>query len=237
MSDKAQALIHVVEDDAGVARLITGTLARFGFRHAVFPSGGDFLRQLRVQQPDLAILDLGLPDMDGMEVLQQLRGRYRFGLLIATGREDTHDRVMGLELGAHDYVVKPFEPRELIARVRSILRRYQPEPQDEGGGRRVASFAGWHFECATHRLVSPDGAEDTLSLAESQLLVAFLERPNQILSREQLLSGRDVSALDRSIDLRVSRLRKRFEQGGHSGKFIKTVYGAGYLLATAVSWN
>jgi len=237
LSDKAQALIHVVEDDAGVARLITGTLARFGFRHAVFPSGGDFLRQLRVQQPDLAILDLGLPDMDGMEVLQQLRGRYRFGLLIATGREDTHDRVMGLELGADDYVVKPFEPRELIARVRSILRRYQPEPQDEGGGRRVASFAGWHFECATHRLVSPDGAEDTLSLAESQLLVAFLERPNQILSREQLLSGRDVSALDRSIDLRVSRLRKRFEQGGHSGKFIKTVYGAGYLLATAVSWN
>ncbi|WP_341647688.1 response regulator transcription factor [Thauera humireducens] len=237
MSDKAQALIHVVEDDAGVARLIAGTLARFGFRYAVFPSGGDFLRQLRVQQPDLAILDLGLPDMDGMEVLQQLRGRYRFGLLIATGREDTHDRVMGLELGADDYVVKPFEPRELIARVRSILRRYQPEPQDEGAGRRVASFAGWLFECATHRLVSPDGAEDTLSLAESQLLVAFLERPNQILSREQLLSGRDVSALDRSIDLRVSRLRKRFEQGGHSGKFIKTVYGAGYLLATAVSWN
>lgn len=237
MSDKGQTLIHVVEDDAGVARLIAGTLARFGFRHAVFPSGGDFLRQLRVQQPDLAILDLGLPDMDGMEVLQQLRGRYRFGLLIATGREDTHDRVMGLELGADDYVVKPFEPRELIARVRSILRRYQPEPQDEGAGRRVASFAGWHFECATHRLVSPDGAEDTLSLAESQLLVAFLERPNQILSREQLLSGRDVSALDRSIDLRVSRLRKRFEQGGHSGKFIKTVYGAGYLLATAVSWN
>lgn len=237
MSDKAQALIHVVEDDAGVARLIVGTLARFGFRHAVFPSGGDFLRQLRVQQPDLAILDLGLPDMDGMEVLQQLRGRYRFGLLIATGREDTHDRVMGLELGADDYVVKPFEPRELIARVRSILRRYQPESQDEGAGRRVASFAGWYFECATHRLVSPDGAEDTLSLAESQLLVAFLERPNQILSREQLLSGRDVSALDRSIDLRVSRLRKRFEQGGHSGKFIKTVYGAGYLLATAVSWN
>ncbi|ENO75643.1 MULTISPECIES: response regulator transcription factor [Thauera] len=237
MNDKAQALIHVVEDDEGVARLIAGTLERFGFRHAVFSSGGDFLRQLRVQQPDLAILDLGLPDMDGMEVLQQLRSRYRFGLLIATGREDTHDRVMGLELGADDYVVKPFEPRELIARVRSILRRYQPEPPDEGGGQRVASFAGWRFECATHRLVSPDGVEDTLSLAESQLLIAFLERPNQILSREQLLSGRDVSALDRSIDLRVSRLRKRFEQGGHSGKFIKTVYGAGYLLATPVSWR
>ena len=102
---------------------------------------------------------------------------------------------------------------------------------------RVAHFAGWRFEHASHRLISAEGSEDTLSVAESQLLSAFLERPNQVLSREQLLSGRDVSALDRSIDLRVSRLRKRFEQGGHSGKFIKTVYGAGYLLATPVSWS
>ena len=101
----------------------------------------------------------------------------------------------------------------------------------------VAHFVGWRFERATHRLISPEGVEDTLSLAESQLLIAFLERPNQILSREQLLAGRDVCALDRSIDLRVSRLRKRFEQGGNSGKFIKTVYGAGYLLAATVSWR
>ena len=237
MSDKPQALIHVVEDDAAVSRLITATLERFGYRHAAFSTGGDFLRQLRVQVPDVAILDLGLPDMDGMEVLQQLRSRYRFGLLIATGRDDTHDRVMGLELGADDYVVKPFEPRELIARVRSILRRYQPEPAADAEPPGIAHFVGWRFERATHRLISPEGEEDTLSLAESQLLIAFLERPNQILSREQLLAGRDVCALDRSIDLRVSRLRKRFEQGGHSGKFIKTVYGAGYLLATPVSWS
>ncbi len=237
MSDKPQTLIHVVEDDPAVSRLITGTLERFGYRHAAFSTGGDFLRQLRVQVPDVAILDLGLPDMDGMEVLQQLRSRHRFGLLIATGRDDTHDRVMGLELGADDYVVKPFEPRELIARVRSILRRYQSEPAGDAQPPSTANFAGWRFERATHCLISPDGAEDTLSLAESQLLIAFLERPNQILSREQLLAGRDVCALDRSIDLRVSRLRKRFEQGGHSGKFIKTVYGAGYLLAATVSWN
>jgi len=235
--DKSQALVYVVEDDAAVARLICTTLERFGYSHAAFASGGEFLRELRVQVPDVAILDLGLPDMDGMEVLQQLRNRYRFGLLIATGRDDTHDRVMGLELGADDYVVKPFEPRELIARVRSILRRYQPEPAADAQSPGVAHFAGWRFERGTHRLVSPEGVEDTLSLAESQLLIAFLERPNQILSREQLLAGRDVCALDRSIDLRVSRLRKRFEQGGHSGKFIKTVYGAGYLLAATVSWS
>src|SRR5690606_21031779 len=161
LSDKPQALIHVVEDDAAVSRLITATLERFGYRHAAFSTGGDFLRQLRVQVPDVAILDLGLPDMDGMEVLQQLRSRYRFGLLIATGRDDTHDRVMGLELGADDYVVKPFEPRELIARVRSILRRYQPEPAADAEPPGIAHFVGWRFERATHRLISPEGAEDT----------------------------------------------------------------------------
>ena len=113
MSDKPQTLIHVVEDDAAVSRLITATLERFGYRHAAFSTGGDFLRQLRVQVPDVAILDLGLPDMDGMEVLQQLRSRYRFGLLIATGRDDTHDRVMGFSKSYKETVSKtvtvPFE--------------------------------------------------------------------------------------------------------------------------------
>lgn len=238
MGDKPAELIHVVEDDPGMARLIAATLERFGYRHAVFGSGGEFLRQLRLQSPDLAILDLGLPDMDGIELLQQVRARHRFGLLIVTGRTDTHDRVMGLELGADDYVLKPFEPRELIARMRSILRRYQPPPPGPGSGAtRVARFAGWRFELATHRLIAPDGREDTLGVAEARLLTALLERPNQILSREQLLNGMDVSALDRSIDLRVSRLRRRFEHGEYHGKFIKTVYGAGYLLATTVSWS
>ena len=238
MIEKQKELIHVVEDDAVVAQLVTATLARFGYRYAVFSSGGAFLRQLRVQAPDLCILDLGLPDTDGMEVLQQLRNPHRFGLLIATGRIDTHDRVMGLELGADDHVVKPFEPRELIARVRSILRRSHGQPQrvqDSTPG--VACSAGWRFERATNVLVSPDGVEESISLAELQLLLALLERPNQILSREQLLCGRDLNALDRSIDLRVSRLRRRFEQGEHHGRFIKAVYGAGYLLATAVSWS
>ena len=238
MNDKAQALIHVVEDDVNVAGLIIATLERFGYQHAVFPSGGEFLRQLRVQSPDLAILDLGLPDMDGMDVLQQLRKRHRFGLLIATGRVDTHDRVLGLELGADDYVVKPFEPRELIARVRSILRRYPGQvvlPADPA--QRVAEFAGWRFAPGSNTLTSPSGQQDTLSTAEAQLLSVLLAHPNHILTREQLLGGRDVSALDRSIDLRVSRLRRRLEEDPQHAKLIKTVYGAGYLLAATVSWS
>ncbi|MCB1930194.1 MAG: response regulator transcription factor [Rhodocyclaceae bacterium] len=238
MAEKQKELIHVVEDEPAVARLIGNTLDNFGYRYDVFTSGGEFLRNLKLQVPQLAVLDLGLPDMDGMEVLQQLRARHRFGLLIVTGRSDTHDRVMGLELGADDYMLKPFEPRELIARVRSILRRYMPPAPDAATmAVRAACFGGWRFELGTHLLVSPDGREDSLSLAEAQLLTAFLERPNQILSREQLLAGREVSALDRSIDLRVSRLRRRFEENPVHARMIKTVYGAGYLMAVEVDWE
>lgn len=237
MSGKEKDLIHVVEDDAAVARLIETTLQRFDYKSEVFHTGEDFLRRLRLDPPKLCILDLGLPDMDGMEVLQQIRANHRFGLLILTGRGDTSDRVMGLELGADDYVVKPFEPRELIARVRSILRRYQPTRLAPGSAPKTAHFSGWQFELGTHRLITPDGKEDTLGLAEAQLLITLLEHPNQILSRDQLLQGRDVTALDRSIDLRVSRLRRRLEENPQHAKIIKTVYGAGYLLATTVAWH
>ncbi len=235
---KENQLIHIVEDDPAVARLIEGTLQRFNYRAEVFCTGTDFLRRLRVEAPALCILDLGLPDMDGMQVLQQIRARHGFGLLIVTGRTDTSDRVMGLELGADDYVLKPFEPRELIARVRSVLRRYQQnQPDAASGADRVAEFAGWRFELGTHRLVAPDGREEMLGVAEAQLLITLLEHPNHILSRDQLLRGRDTSALDRSIDLRVSRLRRRLEENPQHPKLIKTVYGAGYLLATTVAWS
>jgi DNA-binding response OmpR family regulator len=188
--------------------------------------------------PDLVILDLGLPDMDGMAVLQQLRGKHACGLLVVTGRSDIYDRVMGLELGADDYVIKPFEPRELIARVRSILRRYPGQVvQPADPGLRVAEFAGWRFEPGSNTLTSPGGEAETLSTAEAQLLSVLLAHPNHILTREQLLGGRDVSALDRSIDLRISRLRRRFEEDPQHARLIKTVYGAGYLLAATVIWS
>lgn len=235
---RAEACIYVVEDDAAVARLICSTLERYDFRTETFACGAALLRRVSQRPPELCILDLGLPDMDGLAVLQQIRARHAFGLLILTGRSDTHDRVMGLELGADDYMVKPFEPRELIARVRSVLRRYVPSAQHAlgAGAPRVAEFAGWRFDAATHTLVSPDGHSDTLSLAEATLLRTLLERPNQILSREQLLDGRNLDALDRSIDLRISRLRRRLEENPQHARLIKTVYGAGYLFCAQVAW-
>lgn len=228
--------IYVVEDDADVARLILTTLRKYDFDAECFSAGQSVLERIRLRPPALCILDLGLPDMDGFELLQQIRARHRFGLLILTGRGDTFDRVTGLELGADDYMVKPFEPRELIARVRSILRRYAPEPV-AADSPRVAEFASWRFDAATHELISPDGGRETLSLAEATLLKRFLERPNQILSREQLLDGRSLDALDRSIDLRVSRLRKHLEEHPQQARLIRTVYGAGYLFCAEVRWT
>ena len=238
MTDTKRPLIYVVEDDVRVAQLIERTLLKFDFRCKLFFSGGDFLRQLRIQPPHITILDLGLPDMDALHVVSQLRTNYGFGLLIVTARVDTHDRVLGLELGADDYVTKPFEPRELIARVRSVYRRYQTStaPATLGAVKR-ARFANWRFDLGTFTLVSPDGVESTLSQAEAQLLTLLLEHPNQILSRDQLLDGRDVSALDRSIDLRISRLRRRLEEDPQHARIIKTVYGAGYMLAATVAWD
>ncbi|THF56831.1 response regulator transcription factor [Pseudothauera rhizosphaerae] len=230
-------LVYIVEDDAAVARLLRGALEKYDFPTESFATGAALLERIRHRPPGVCILDLGLPDMDGLELVRRIRAHHAFGLLILTGRGDTHDRVSGLELGADDYMVKPFEPRELIARVRSILRRYRPAALAEGEPPRVAEFAGWRFDSATHVLTGPDGRSEDLSLAEATLLRRLLERPNQILSREQLLDGRSLEALDRSIDLRVSRLRKRLEDNSQHARLIKTVYGAGYLLCAEVRWS
>jgi DNA-binding response OmpR family regulator len=238
MSPKPAELIYIVEDDPAIARLICTTLEKFGYRWELFPNGGAYLRALKSRVPSLTILDLTLPDMDGIDILQQIRHRHVMGLLVVTGRSDVHDRVMGLELGADDYVAKPFEPRELIARVRSILRRAQPVAESPAASAvRSAEFAGWRFDLSSLALTDPAGHTDTLSVAEAQLLTALLERPNQILTREQLLEGREVAAADRSIDLRISRLRRRLEENPQHARLIKTVYGAGYLFAAQVRWS
>ncbi len=236
----APPLIYVVEDDPAIARLVVLALQDFQFEARVFHSATQALRRLRTDHPDLCIVDLGLPDMDGIELVRQIGTLCQAGVLILTGRGHPVDRVMGLELGADDYVVKPFEPRELVARVRSILRRRTPQASGPAGApaaRRHARFLDWRLDCAAHRLSRDDGSEHVLGLAEAQLLVGFLERPHQILSREQLLGSRDLSPLDRSIDVRISRLRRKLELDPQNPRLIKTVYGAGYLFAAAVEWS
>ncbi len=228
-------LIAIVEDDPDIAKIIQQTLGDFGFRTHWCRSGGDLLRRLRSLAPDLCIIDLGLPDMDGLEVMQRVRATSQCGIVILTGRAHVSDRVMGLELGADDYVLKPFEPRELVARVRSILRRRESAASNTPN--RIAEFAGWQFNQANNTLTSPEGTEEVLSTSEAELLKVFVNNPNRILQREQLMGTRDLAPTDRSIDVRISRLRRKLEPDEQSPAFIKTVYGAGYLFLATVNWK
>lgn len=233
-SDSAK-LIAIIEDDPEISRIIEQTLKEFGFQTASFRSGSELLRRLPKLEPDLCIIDLGLPDMDGLQAMQQIRTKSNCGNLILTGRAHVSDRVMGLELGADDYVLKPFEPRELIARVRSILRRRNESTEAEPL-QQIAEFNGWQFNIANNSLTSPNNEGCALSTAEAELLKVFVQNPNRILHREKLIGNRDLDATDRSIDVRISRLRKKLEPNVDSPTFIKTVYGAGYLFMASVRW-
>ncbi len=232
-----QARILIVEDEPDIARLIAQSLDGYGFVTELAPNGRRGLDQAKRQAPDLAIVDLGLPDMDGMEVIRQLQQQTPCAVLILTGRNDVMDRVLGLELGADDYLAKPFEPRELVARVRSILRRYLRTSAPESGSTPgIARFADWQFDIGRHMLVAPDGHEVSVSATEASMLQALLKNPNRILSREQLIGERDIDPYDRSVDVRVSRLRRKLEDDPQNPRLIKTVYGAGYLFTATVEW-
>ena len=179
-----QGLVFVIEDDPAVARLVTSALEEFGFVAETFLTATHALRRLPVRRPDLCIVDLGLPDLDGIELVRQIASTYSCGVLILTARGHTVDRVMGLELGGDDYMVKPFEPRELVARVRSVLRRRGVGATASAGhSRKNARFEEWVFDCTANTLRSAEGGEHVLGLAEAQVLRAFIERPNQILTR------------------------------------------------------
>lgn len=231
--------IYVLDDDPDICRLVSQTLREFGFETAECHTAMELRRLLLARTPDLCIVDLGLPDADGMDVVRDLQARFACGVMVLTGRGYLSDRVMGLELGADDYVVKPFEPRELVARVRSILRR-RDTPRSSAprlaAHSPLAEFGGWRFHADSNTLTSPGGETWTLSAGESRMLKQFLHSPNRILDREQLCGERDLSALDRSVDVRVSRLRRKLESDPQHPTTIRTVYGAGYLLAAEVTW-
>lgn len=226
--------IYVVDDDQDVCDLIARELSGFGFDVTVFCTGQQALQAIRRQPPRLCIIDLGLPDMDGMSLVRALGQQARVGVLILSGRGSLPDRVMGLELGADDYITKPFEPRELIARVHSLQRRLGQAERDEAESRR-ARFADWHFNPATLTLLRDSGEEQTLSAAEGDLLGTLLRSPQHILSRDRLLGDQTIP-YDRSIDSRMSRLRKKLEADPKEPRIIKTVYGAGYIFAVPVEW-
>ena len=234
------AWVFIIEDDPAISDLLAETLITYRFRPAVFSNAEPALTALKDTPPAAIILDLGLPDMDGMVVLERIRALSALPVLVLSARAHASDKIMGLEFGADDYVVKPFDPREIIARLRSLLRRAAPTPPDPettGQTQAMARFAGWRFEPGSHRLVAPDGSESFLSTGEALLLTALLKAPRRVLSRDHLLEhgGRD-DTLDRSIDVRISRIRKKLSSPDEA-PVIRTVYGSGYMLTTQVEWD
>jgi DNA-binding response OmpR family regulator len=228
-------LVVVVEDDIDVARLISTTLESFGFAVTRLTRGADLLRRVDELRPAACLIDLGLPDGDGLQVVRKLE-RQNMAVVIITGRGDLADRIVGLECGADDYIVKPFEPRELVARLNSVLRRMSKADASPHG---VAEFSGWRFDVDALSLTSPEGETVRVSRAEAQLLEVFVRAPNRVLTREHLMEVRGTieRAFDRSIDVRISRLRQKLKDDPNQPRFIRTVYGSGYLFASPVTWT
>ena len=231
--------IAVVDDERDITQLLAGYLQKQGFRVTELSTGPALMTLMTADPPALVLLDLGLPGEDGFAIARQLREHWQCGLVIVTGRGDAVDKVVGLEVGADDYVTKPFDLRELLARIKAVLRRLAgaPAPAPAVAARRL-HFAGWALDTAARQLIDPQGAEVSLTSGEFDLLSAFARHPGRVLSRDFLLEqtrGREAGPFDRTIDVQVGRLRRKLEPDAEIPQIIKSVRGAGYMLAPRVT--
>jgi two-component system OmpR family response regulator len=236
MSEASHVL--VVDDEPAICELIETYLSNEGYRVSTAGDGAA-MREIIARSPvDLVILDLMLPGEDGFSLTRHLRERSSMGIIILTGKGETVDRVVGLELGADDYLSKPFDLRELLARVKSVLRRTRGATAMENAeSGACVSFAGWKLDLTAHRLTSPRGTETPLTTGEFELLSVFVNHPSRVLTREELLDltrGREASPFDRSIDVQVGRLRRKIEPDPEQPTLIKTVRAAGYMFTAQV---
>ena len=233
------AHIAVVDDEAEVRCLLAGYLQTNGYRVTQLQSGAALLALLPADAPALVLLDLGLPGEDGFDIARRLRESYRGGLVIVSGRGDSIDKGVGLAVGADDYVTKPFELRELLARIKAVLRRIAPAPAAAlYSARPRLCFAGWVLDIAARRLSDAGGGDVALTRGEFDLLCTFALNPGRVLSRDFLLEatrGREAGPFDRTIDVQVGRLRKKLEPDAAVPQLIKSVRGAGYILVPTVS--
>ncbi len=238
MSTEPSDHILIVDDDAEIRRLVGAYLQKNGYRTTLAADGAGMWEALSRSAIDLVVLDLMLPGDDGLALCRKLRAESEVPVIMLTARGEETDRIVGLEMGADDYVAKPFSARELVARIKSVLRRHRTLPRNlRSDGDRPIAFAGWQLDPVARHLVSPEGVVTSLSGTEFQLLRVFLSHPHHVLTRDQLMllaKGREADALDRSIDIAVSRLRQRLGDDPGDPKIIKTVRGEGYVLAVPV---
>jgi two-component system OmpR family response regulator len=239
MSDNGHIL--VVDDQKEICDVVQEYLTGEGYRVSIAHDGSGMRRVLGQHHIDLVILDLMLPGEDGLTLARSLRSESGIGIIILTGRGETVDRIIGLEMGADDYLPKPFHLRELLARVKSVLRRVQSRVGEPGQPARTnARFAGWSLDLSSRELLSPAGQQVRLTTGEFDLLAAFVNNPNQVLSRDRLLDlarNREAGPFDRTIDVQVGRLRRKLEDDPQNPTLIKTVRGSGYIFTPTVEFS
>ena len=232
----SQGHILVVDDDAEIRNLVADYLTLHGYRATVARDGAEMLSALQADCPDLVVLDLMLPGEDGLSLCRDLRARSSLPVIMLTARREEIDRIIGIEMGADDYLGKPFNPRELLARIKSVLRRSRALPAARGDAKRLR-FSGWTLDCTARHLIDEHGVIVPLSGAQFRLLMVFLNHPETVLDRDKLVDltlGREATPFDRSIDVQVSRLRQLLRDNGREPRIVKTVRNGGYVLAAAV---
>jgi DNA-binding response OmpR family regulator len=235
--------VIIVEDDPDVRALLAHSLGTDGYKVTARETGAEIENILTADPADLVILDVGLPGMDGLTITQKIRRHSDVAIIIVSGRGDLADRVVGLEIGADDYITKPFEPREILARVRSVLRRgrvhaHADAPQRADSGHAVFKFGDWSFDVTAQTLTGADRGAVALTSGEFRLLETLVTRAGRVLSRDQLMDacyGNDSPAFDRSIDVCVARLRKKLLDNPRNPATIRTVRNGGYIFAARVT--
>jgi two-component system phosphate regulon response regulator OmpR len=229
--------VLVVDDDRSIREMLSEYLSSEGYRVVLAEDGAAMRREIESSAPDLVLLDLKLPQEDGLSLARYLRERYDVGIIMVTGAGGVVDRIVGLEVGADDYVAKPFDPRELLARIKSVMRRMHARPAAGGAGdpRKSVPFGHCRLDLASHQLVGPDGTEIPITSMEFDLLKVFAENPGKALSRDRILTltkNREWDPYDRSIDIRVARLRRKVEADPDNPQVIRTVRGVGYMFVS-----
>ena len=228
----SQHRISILEDSQDLQDLLGQALSNAGYAVRAYGRAAEFEADLNKWQPDVCVVDLGLPDRDGLGMLQTLAANHATAILVISGRSNITDKIVGLELGADDYLAKPFETSELIARVRALLRRFKSAPKTEE--KSVYHLSGLTIDTSKFLIIDQDGNQDRLSASEVDMLNVFLKNPNRLVTRDKLRDElgdkSDDLSFDRAIDVRVSRLRSKLKDAPKNPKIIKTVYGAGYIL-------
>jgi len=229
-------LVTILDDEPAIRTMLADALNEAGFRTMAFGRATEFEAALRSTTPDVCLVDLSLPDRDGLTLVHRLALEQGATVIIISGRAQVQDRVTGLELGADDYIIKPFEPAEVVARIRARLRRSTPNPQSG----EVARFNGWVAHFDRYVLEDETATETPFSHAEGEVLRLFLERPKRLISRQAMqeaLGGAASESFDRAMDVRISRLRTKLREDPRNPRLIKTIYGAGYIFLGDVAWG